>query len=145
MFVTDRHDMTLASKVALNPNETNNQLTFVDCCDKILLNSSGKTLLTSPKARLITFFKTRLIKFYLNSLLMTDHIYLSKILRCSLDGINRYFSEPFPKQTYAFICLQYKSFENTSEKGESTRSKRFLLFPTSFSTFLKTFHYFHQI
>ena len=32
-------------------------LTFVDCCDKILLNSSWKTLLSSPKAHLITFFK----------------------------------------------------------------------------------------
>ena len=42
-------------------------LTFVDCWDKILLNSSWKTLLSSPKARLITFSKTRLIKFYLNS------------------------------------------------------------------------------
>ena len=41
-------------------------LTFVDCCDKILLNLSWKMLLSSPKARLITFSKTRLIKFYLN-------------------------------------------------------------------------------
>ena len=28
-------------------------LTFFDCCDKILLNSSWKTLLSLPKARLI--------------------------------------------------------------------------------------------
>ena len=41
-------------------------LTFVDCCDKVLLNSSWKMLLSSPKARLITFFKTRLTKLYLN-------------------------------------------------------------------------------
>ena len=34
-------------------------LTLVDCCDKILFNSSWKTLLSSPKARLITFFKTQ--------------------------------------------------------------------------------------
>ena len=40
-------------------------LTFVDCWDKILLNSSWKTLLSSPKAHLITFSKTHLI-FYLN-------------------------------------------------------------------------------
>ena len=38
-------------------------LTFVDCWDKILLNSSWKTLLSSPKARLITLSKTRSIKF----------------------------------------------------------------------------------
>ena len=43
------------------------KLTFVDYCDKLLLNSSCKLLLSEPKARLITFFKTRLIKFYLNS------------------------------------------------------------------------------
>ena len=42
-------------------------LTFVDCCDKILLNSFWKILLSLPKAGLVTFFKTRLIKFYLNS------------------------------------------------------------------------------
>ena len=38
-------------------------LTFDNCCEQNLLNSSRKTLLSSPKARLITFFKTRLIKF----------------------------------------------------------------------------------
>ena len=41
--------------------------TFVDCCDKIWLNSSWKALLDSPKARWIAFSKTRLMKFYLNS------------------------------------------------------------------------------
>ena len=39
-------------------------LIFIDCCDKLLSNSSWKTLLSSPKAHL-TFFKTRLITFYL--------------------------------------------------------------------------------
>ena len=38
-----------------------NNLTFVDCWDKIILNSSWKMLLSSPKARLITSSKTRLI------------------------------------------------------------------------------------
>ena len=42
-------------------------LTFVNCCDEILSNSSRKMLLSSSKARSITFFKTRLIKSYLNS------------------------------------------------------------------------------
>ena len=42
-------------------------LTFVDCWDKILLNSSWKMLLSTPWARLITLSKTRLIKFYLSS------------------------------------------------------------------------------
>ena len=36
-------------------------LTFIDCWDKIILNSSWKMLLGSPKARLISFSKTRLI------------------------------------------------------------------------------------
>ena len=26
--------------------------------------------------------------------------------------------EPFPKQALVFMCLQYKSFENTAGKGE---------------------------
>ena len=42
-------------------------LTFVDCCDKILWNLSWKRLLSSPKACLITFSKTHLIKFHLDS------------------------------------------------------------------------------
>ena len=42
-------------------------LTFVDCCDKIVFNSYCKMLLSLPKARLVTFSKTRLIKIYLNS------------------------------------------------------------------------------
>ena len=36
-------------------------LTFVDCWDKIILNSSWKMLLSLPKPRLITFSKTCLI------------------------------------------------------------------------------------
>ena len=55
-------------------------LTFVDCCDKILLNSSWKDVIKLAKglALKITFFKTRLIKFYLNGWLMpvTDPIFL---------------------------------------------------------------------
>ena len=38
-------------------------LTYVDCWDKISLNSSCKMLLSSPKARLISFSKTHLIDF----------------------------------------------------------------------------------
>ena len=34
---------------------------------------------------------------------------------------------PFPKQALVFTCLQYKSFENTVEKGEIARSEQFLL------------------
>ena len=31
-----------------------------------------------------------------------------------------------------FVCLHYKSFENTVGKGEITRNKQFLLFPQCF-------------
>ena len=54
-------------------------LTFVDCWDKIILNSSWKMLSSSPKARLITFSKSRLILFYFNSLLMTDPLYIKQV------------------------------------------------------------------
>ena len=36
-------------------------------------------------------------------------------------------------------CLQYKTFENTVEKGEIARNGQFLLFPKVFSTFLEDF------
>ena len=45
---------------------------------------------------------------------------------------------PFPKQALVFMCLQYKSFENTVGKGEIARNKQFLLFPQCFVPILKT-------
>ena len=39
---------------------------------------------------------------------------------------------PFTKQALVFTCLQYKSFENTVEKGEIARNEQFLLFPLCF-------------
>ena len=44
-----------------------------------------------------------------------------------------------------FMCLQYKSFENTVGKGEIARDEQFLLFPQCFLTIWKTFCHFHQI
>ena len=41
--------------------------------------------------------------------------------------------KPFPKQALVFTCLQYKSFENTEEKGEIAP------FPTVFSIHLENF------
>ena len=40
---------------------------------------------------------------------------------------------PFPKQAMVFMCLKYKSFENTGGKGEIAHNEQFLLFPL-FST-----------
>ena len=39
---------------------------------------------------------------------------------------------PFAKQALVFMCLQYKSLENTAGKGEIARNKQFLLFPQCF-------------
>ena len=44
-----------------------------------------------------------------------------------------------------FICLQYKSFENTVGKGEIARNEQFLLFPQCFLPIGRTFYHFHQI
>ena len=41
-------------------------------------------------------------------------------------------SQPFPKQALVSTCLQYKSFENTVEKGEIARDEQFLLVPQCF-------------
>ena len=38
-----------------------------------------------------------------------------------------------------FMCLQYKSFENTLRKGKAAHNEQFSSFPTVFSTCLKTF------
>ena len=48
------------------------------------------------------------------------------------------------KQALAFMCLQYKSFENSMGKREIARNKQFFLFPQCFLPFWRTFHHFHQ-
>ena len=40
--------------------------------------------------------------------------------------------DPFPNKPWFFSCLQYKSFENTVEKGEIASDEQFLLFPQCF-------------
>ena len=45
----------------------------------------------------------------------------------------------FPKQALVFICLQYKSFENTVRKGEIAHDEQFLLFPQCFLPFWRAF------
>ena len=50
--------------------------------------------------------------------------------------------KPFPKQALAFTCLQYKSFENTVEKGEIARNEQFLLFPLCFLPVWRTLWHF---
>ena len=40
------------------------------------------------------------------------------------------------------MSLQYKSFENTVQKGEIVPNKEFLLFPLCFLPFLRTFPHF---
>ena len=50
---------------------------------------------------------------------------------------------PFPKQALVFICLQYKSFENTVGKGEIACNEQFLLFTQCFLPVWRTFCHFH--
>ena len=44
-----------------------------------------------------------------------------------------------------FRCLRYKSFKNSVGNGEIARNEQFLLFPSCFLTFRRTFCHFHQI
>ena len=44
--------------------------------------------------------------------------------------------QPFPKQALDFVCLQYKSLENTLGQGEIACDALFLLSPPVFSTLL---------
>ena len=47
------------------------------------------------------------------------------------------FCYTFPKQALVFMCLQYKSFQNTVGKGEIAHNEQFLLFPQCFLPFLE--------
>ena len=49
----------------------------------------------------------------------------------------------FSKEALVFTCLQYKSFENTTENGEIACNEQFSPFPTVFSTLLGNCCYFH--
>ena len=47
--------------------------------------------------------------------------------------------------TPVFICLQFKSFEDTLGKGEIASSEQFLLFRQCFLPVCRIFYHFHQI
>ena len=47
--------------------------------------------------------------------------------------------KPFPKQAVVFMCLKYKSVENTVGKGEIARNQQFLFFLLSIQCFLPYF------
>ena len=57
-------------------------LTFVDCCDKIVSNFIILVLTKKKnvKGSLKNISKTRLIKFHLNTQLMTDPVYLQRFV-----------------------------------------------------------------
>ena len=44
---------------------------------------------------------------------------------------------PFSKQALVFMCLQYKSFENTVGKGEIIHNEQFFLFAVSSTLLIK--------
>ena len=52
---------------------------------------------------------------------------------------------PFPNKPFVFMCLQYKSFENSVGKGEIAWNEKFLHFLQIFQTFQKAFQHFHQL
>ena len=88
---------------------------------------------------------------------MSFKLDLSKILLCGtelkiqvfemLQLLENYkvFLYPFPKQALVYMCLLYKSFENTVWKGEIAHDEQFLLFPQCFLTIWRTFFHFHHI
>ena len=50
----------------------------------------------------------------------------------------------FPKQTMAFTCLQYRSFENTAGKGEIASIEQCLLLPQCFLPIWRIICHFYQ-
>ena len=63
---------------------------------------------------------------------MDEHIYVEPVLSLS-------------QTSPCFMCLQYKSFENTVGKVEVALKKQFLLFPQIFVPFWRIFHHFNPI
>ena len=52
---------------------------------------------------------------------------------------------PFSKQALLFMCLQYKSSENTVGKEEIAHNEQFLLFPQRFLPIWRSFCHFYQV
>ena len=69
-------------------------------------------------------------------------IFHNNFKRLSFTGL---FGLPFPKQATVLPCLQYKSFENTVEKGEIAHNKQCLLFPQCFLPVWGPICHFQQI
>ena len=74
--------------------------------------------------------------FFLQNCWVSDNLDLMYYIQTF--SFTNVFVNPFPKQTLVFTCLQYKSFENTAEKGEIALNDQFLLFPV-FSICLDNF------
>ena len=74
----------------------------------------------------------------------TTATYICYVMLSTADH-NYFRLNPFPNKALAFTCLQYKSLENTLEKGEIAPNEQFLLFPQCFLSILGTFYHFHQI
>ena len=59
--------------------------------------------------------------------------------KLQLNCLERHLLLPFPKQALDFMCLYYKSFENTVSKGEIAHNEQFLLFSRCFLRVWRTF------
>ena len=53
-------------------------------------------------------------------------------------GLAAYCINPFPRQALVFTCLQYKSYENTAEKGEIARNTKAVFLLVCNVSLLKT-------
>ena len=67
---------------------------------------------------------------------------IKKLLVTSIFSFSYYIFypfNPFPKQALVFMCVQYKSFENTVGKEEIACNERFLCFPRCFLPYEEVF------
>ena len=65
--------------------------------------------------------------------------YISGFKQFAIYTIFLAFHKPFPKQALAFMCLKYKSLENTVGKRRNCSLRAISPFPTVFSALLKNF------
>ena len=155
MCVTDRHDITLAVKVALNPQYNqplptrsygvNGRLLFIRVTCSYQSNFKSperkkKMVITVPEdyqdcSRYNPPPHYHTIPSFSD---LENKKASENIVRNVRNGDN-----PFPNNPWFFTCLQYKSFENTVEKGEIARNEQFLLFPKCFLLKKKKICHFH--
>ena len=120
----DRHDMTIAVKLVLNQNTTNQPVTL-----SILRQFQSNDLRTTTMAmKLLSRYLWRKIAYEI-----------------SCPQGNKSCFNSFPDKPWFFMCLQHKSFESAVGNGGIAFNEQFLLFQQFFLPLWRTSCHFYRI